>query len=109
MSDEHPDDLANQSELQLKLTQFAMDNASIEIYWLGRDARICYANNHACKTLGYTKEEFLQLSLADLDPNYPLELWPEHLQDLKRDKTQSFETLHKRKNGEIFPVEVVAN
>lgn len=108
MVDERPG-YPNQSELQSKLARFAMDNASIEIYWLDRDARICYANNHACKTLGYSREEFLQLSLSDLDPNYPITIWHEHWEDLKRDKTQSFETSHKRKNGEIFPVDVVAN
>ncbi len=86
-----------------------MENAHIEIYWLGSDARIYYANDHACKKMGYTKEEFLQLSLADLDPNYPMSLWPDHWHELKLNKTQTIETTHKRKNGETFPVEVVAN
>jgi len=109
MVDEHTSEMTNQSQLQLKLTQFAMDNACIEIYWLGSNARIYYANNQACKTLGYTREELLQLSLSDIDPNYPIEKWEEHWQGLKHDKTQSFETLHKRKDGVVFPVEVVAN
>ncbi len=101
--------LTQHPELILRLSQFAMENVSIEIYWLGSDARIYYANNQACKKLGYTKAELVQLSLNDLDPNYPISLWPEHWQSLKQDKTQTFETLHKCKNGEIFPVEVVAN
>lgn len=109
MVDENSSEITSQSELQFKLTQFAMDNACFEIYWLGSNARIYYANNHACETLGYTKEEILQLSISDIDPNYPIEKWGEHWQDLKHDKTQSFETLHKRKDGVIFPVEVVAN
>jgi len=101
--------LTDHPDLTLRLSQFAMENVSIEIYWLGRDAKIYYANNQACKKLGYSKEELLQLSLGDLDPNYPITLWPEHWEQLKRDKTQSFETLHKRKDGGFFPVEVVAN
>ena len=109
MLDECTSELTDPSALQLKLMQFAMDHASVEIYWLGRDARIYYANNHACETLGYTREELLQLSLPDIDPNYPVEKWDEHWQRLKHDKTQSFETLHKRKDGVVFPVEVVAN
>ena len=109
MEDKRTRNLTGQPELQLQLSQFAMDNASIEIYWLDSDAGICYANNHACKTLGYSKEEFIQLSLADLDPNYPIDQWKGHWQSLKHDKTQSFETLHKRKDGVTFPVEVVAS
>jgi len=102
-------ELTKDAESQLQLTQFAMDNASVEIYWIGSDARIHYANNHACKTLGYTKEELVQLSLTDLDPFFPIGRWNQHWQQLKQDKSQTFETWHKRKNGVIFPVEVVAN
>lgn len=109
MDGERTGDLVIPAELQLKLTQFAMDHAFIEIYWVGVDARIHYANNYACTLLGYTKQEFLQLSIPDLDPNYPMERWDEHWQQLRRDKTQAFETLHKRKDGRLIPVDVVAN
>jgi diguanylate cyclase (GGDEF)-like protein/PAS domain S-box-containing protein len=100
---------ANRMESQWQLSQFAMEHAFIEIYWLDRHANICYANKNACKTTGYTKDEFLKLNLADLDPNYPLDQWESHWESLKLEKTQSFETIHRRKNGEVFPVEVVAN
>lgn len=109
MDDGRTSDPGMPFELQCQLTQFAMDNASIEIYWLGKDARVRYANNYACTLLGYTKKEILQLAIPDLDPNYPIERWDDHWQTLKRVKTQSFETLHKRKNGVLIPVEVVAN
>jgi diguanylate cyclase (GGDEF)-like protein/PAS domain S-box-containing protein len=109
MAAKNNSDFTGQTELKLQLSQFAMDNASIEIYWFGSDARIYYANNQACKTLGYSKEEFLQLSLPDIDPNFPIDQWHKHWQSLKHDKTQSFETLHKRKDGVLFPVEVIAN
>lgn len=109
MADKHTTKHVIPPELQLKLTQFAMENASVEIYWLGFDARVHYANDYACTLLGYTRDEMLQLSIPDLDPNYPIERWNDHWRELKRDKTQSFETLHKRKDGVLVPVEVVAN
>jgi diguanylate cyclase (GGDEF)-like protein/PAS domain S-box-containing protein len=96
-------------ESQLQLSQFAMEHAFIEIYWLDSCARICYANKKACETTGYTKDEFLHLTLGDLDPNFPADQYESHWESLKVDKTQSFETLHRRKNGELFPVEVIAN
>lgn len=95
--------------LQLKLTQFAMENASVEIFWVDREARIRYANHYACKLLGYRKSEILRLSIPDVDPNYPMEHWGQHWQSLVRDKTQTFETLHRRRDGTLFPVAVVAN
>jgi diguanylate cyclase (GGDEF)-like protein/PAS domain S-box-containing protein len=102
-------DAANRMQSQLQLAQFAMEHASIEIYWLDRHARICYANKQACETTGYTKDEFLHLTLVDLDPNFPADQYERHWESLKLDKTLSFETLHRRKNGELFPVEVIAN
>jgi len=93
----------------LQLTQFAMDNASVDIYWIDRNARIHYANNHACQLLGYTRDELLQLSISDLDSNYPFAQWSQHWQQLKKDKTQIFETQHRRKDGMSFQVEVTAN
>ncbi len=56
--------LQGQVDLQSQLSHFAMDNASIEIYWLSSDGRICYANKQACQTIGYSQEEFALLSLT---------------------------------------------
>jgi diguanylate cyclase (GGDEF)-like protein/PAS domain S-box-containing protein len=109
MAEEQASDQDISAELQLQLTQFAMDNASISISWLGKDARVYYVNHYACALLGYTQQEFLQLSTTDVDPNFPIELWKEHWEHLKRNKTLTLETLHKRKDGVLIPVEVVAN
>lgn len=96
-------------EQQLQLTQFAMDNAYVEIYWLDAQARIHYANEAACKALGYTQEELQQLSIPDIDPLFPVDRWDDHWASLRKEKTQFFETQHRRKDGTVFPVEVVAN
>ena len=98
-----------QLEASLRLQQFGLENASDEIFWITRDARIVEVNKKACLTLGYTSEEIKQLSVADIDPHFPIEKWPEHWLALKRNKSLRFETLHKCRNGRIFPVEVVAN
>lgn len=97
------------AERELQLTKFAMDHARVEIYWLDKDARLHYVNRQACETLGYTFRELTRLTVPDLDPLFPVDKWQEHWQTLRRDKMQSFETLHKRKDGSVFPVEVVAN
>lgn len=98
-----------QAELELQLTQFAMDNASVEIFWLDPQGRICYANQQACETLGYAEIELCQLSIPDIDPLFSVEQWAAHWQNLKLNSIQFFETQHRRRNGEVFPVEVSAN
>ena len=96
-------------ENQLRLSQFAMDNAFIEILWLDSKARIHYANKQAVNNLGYSFEELTRLSIPDLDPNYPMEQWDAHWEALRNDKTQFFESKHKRKDGSAYPVEIIAN
>jgi diguanylate cyclase (GGDEF)-like protein/PAS domain S-box-containing protein len=97
------------AEAQLKLSKFAMDNAFDEIYWLDQRGNIRYVNNKASETLGYSHEELLQMSIPDIDPDFPREHWQEHWLALKRDKSQFFETRHRCKDGRIVPVEVSAN
>ncbi|HLP98090.1 MAG TPA: diguanylate cyclase [Sideroxyarcus sp.] len=108
MPDSNTSQVIQQTQ-QLYFKQFAMDFASVEIYWISADARICYANKKSCESLGYSKQELLQLSIPDIDPTFPIDHWISHWDSLKRDKSQTFETQHRRKNGEIFPVEVEAN
>jgi PAS domain-containing protein len=36
---------------------------------------IAAVSKNACRSLGYTREELLQLYLWDIDPVYPKELW----------------------------------
>jgi PAS domain S-box-containing protein len=107
--DDSSSEMAKKSDETFQFSQFAMDNASVDIYWLGCDARIHYVNKQACITLGYSKEELLQLSVPDIDPLFPMEQWSQHWERLKTDRTQTFTTQHRRKNGEIFAVDVIAN
>ncbi len=96
-------------QAQLKFTQFAMDNVYVEVYWLDKDARICYANRKACETLGYSPAQLLQLTVPAIDPLFAQSDWARHWEALKRDGSQFFETVHQRSDGSQFPVEVLAN
>jgi len=93
----------------MQLAQFAMEHAPINITFVDEHARICYANKTACDTLGYSKEEMLEKSIPDIDPLFPMEIWNQHWEELKSNKSVPVETQHQRKNGECFPIEVVAN
>ena len=96
-------------EEALRFRQFGLDHADEEIFWISKDARICEVNETACRTLGYSHDELLQLTVADIDPNIMLEKWPAHWQSLKRNKILRFESCQKNRQGLIFPTEVLAN
>jgi signal transduction histidine kinase len=49
------------------------------------------------------------MTIFDLDPDYPREIWDSHFQDLKRQGRSTFESRHRTKDGQLLPVEVSAN
>lgn len=93
----------------LRLSQFAMDHALDAIAWIGPDARFLYVNEAACRSLGYSREELLAMTVHDIDPNFGPEVWPDHWQQIKEQSSFTFESCHRTKDGRVFPVEVTVN
>jgi PAS domain S-box-containing protein len=96
-------------EQALRLTQFSVDYAGDAVFWLCPDGRFTYANAMACKNLGYSQEELLSMTVHDIDPNFPAQDWPEHWEEIKRRGSFTFESVHRSKDDEEFPVEVSVN
>ncbi len=68
-------------------------------------------NDGACKRYGYTREEFRSIGPDNIHVNASdiFELGsPEHKKILSEQGKRVFEVCHRKKNGEIFPVEVSA-
>ncbi len=97
------------AEEALKLTQFSVDHASIPVLLIERDARILYVNEQTCRTLGYTREEILAMTVHDIDPHFPAARWPAHWMELRTAGTLRFETEHRKKDGTLVPVDLTVN
>jgi diguanylate cyclase (GGDEF)-like protein/PAS domain S-box-containing protein len=66
-------------------------------------------NDGACKMVGYSREELTSMTVAQLDPKFPIEKWPAHWDFLKRQGSAIFETVHRHKDGHAIAVEITAN
>jgi len=97
-------------ETALRMFQFASDNAADEIFWLDENARFYYVNDQACRSMGYTREELMRLSLFDIDPVFSKERWDESWRKIQGGQIETFrvESIHRRKDGSVFPIEVMA-
>ncbi|MDP4285317.1 MAG: PAS domain S-box protein [Bacteroidota bacterium] len=97
------------TEEALRITQFAFDHAGDSIYWMTPDSRIVNVNEAACLTLGYTRQELLELSVPDIDSNYNEEVWSMFFPELREKGSLFFETMQHAKDGRLIPVEIRAN
>jgi len=71
--------------------------------------RILEVNDRVCQTLGYTREELLQLSIKDLDVPGQLEKVPVISDQVFSGKHAVFETEYFRKDRTRVPVEISAS
>jgi PAS domain S-box-containing protein len=65
-------------------------------------------NEAACNAHGYTRSEMLGRPAADLDDEEGKRLCRERTNTIMSGKTLTIQTNHMRKDGSVFPVEVVA-
>jgi two-component system CheB/CheR fusion protein len=93
-------------EKDLLLRQFIIDHAGEAIFLLEADGKVAEVNEAACRWLGYSRAELLSMTVSQIDPHFPQEVWPKHWQSLKRKKQMLIETEHRRKDGTCFPVEI---
>jgi PAS domain S-box-containing protein len=97
------------AEHALRFTQFAVEHAADAVFWIDHEAKFVYVNASACASLGYTKAELLQLSVSDIAPDLPAEMWPMRRQRLVEAGQLVYESRHRTKNGQMFPVELTAS
>jgi len=97
------------AEQHLIFTQTCLERASDHVYWLDATGRIRYANEAACRHLGYTKQELCGMTVFDIDPDMTAEQWPRHWEELRRSTSVRLESHHRCKDGRVVPVEISAN
>ena len=94
------------TEERLRQTYFAMDQAVDAIYWVDPQAKILYANEAANLMVGYSREELLNMTVHDLNPDFPASMWPGFWEEMRRNKTMSLETNHRAKDGRLIPIDI---
>lgn len=94
---------------ELRFMKFAVDNAAASVFLVDKDANFIYVNEMACRKLGYSRQELISLGVFGIDPGMTSQRWAEHWNEIKQKGSFSFETFHRAKTGNIFPVEIAVN
>lgn len=97
------------AEEELMVLKFGIDHSMIAVFSINDEGKIIYVNDQACRSLGYSTEELLSMSIIELDPNFDQKKWQVHRTKTKELGSRIIETLHKKKDGTYLPVEVTIN
>ena len=95
-----------QMEESLRLTQFIFDKAPIGIWRMGAAGEVLDVNEAGCASLDYTRQELQQKKVFDFAPEFKPDDWANGIAQLDAVGTRNVEVRHRRRNGEIFPVQV---
>lgn len=76
------------------------------IYLHDMKGKFLEVNEVACERMGYSHEEFLTMTYMDIDIYYPGRRVLKVIKELCKSKSNLLETVHMRRDGSTFPVEL---
>jgi len=104
-------DITERKRTEEELSRFkhVLDNTLDMILMFDPETlQLTYVNNGVVRSLGYSSHELLNMAVYETKPEYDYDSYRARLAPLLSGDAQSvsFETIHQRKNGSIYPVEV---
>ncbi len=58
--------------------------------------------------MGYTRREMLRMTISDINPTIPAEVWSSKWKERRLNEITRLETTHQRKDGTNFPVGITS-
>jgi PAS domain S-box-containing protein len=106
-------DITERKQAEENLRQSALQNTivletALDGFWITdpRTQRILEVNNAYCRMSGYSREELLQMTIAQVEAVEKYEDVNAHIDRIKNERLDRFETIHRRKDGITFHVEL---
>ena len=83
-----------------------VEQAADAIFVHDIEGRFVDVNRQACESLGYTREELLSMSVADIETNFEPGSLEKLWEQIASGPPLTLEGVHRRKDGSTFPVEI---
>lgn len=98
-----------QKENDLTLYKTIIDNAQDLIYVYNDKGDLLHYSESLIDQLGFSKKELDKMSMFDLDTAVTDEFYNAHFELLKAKGSHRFEWMVSRKDGTLFPVDIISN
>ena len=95
-----------QMDSDLRLAEFALDQAPDAITWLDPEGRYLYTNQSFSRLTGFTKQELEKTSVFELDPSLTAAAWRQSWESLRNGEEETISTGIREKSGQVVPVEI---
>ena len=83
------------------------DEAADAIFLARLDGRLVQVNHQACISTGFSRDELLAMSIPDINAEIVSEVeFRFFFEELRPGSVNTVESLHRRKDGSVFPVEI---
>jgi PAS domain S-box-containing protein len=99
------EDVLRESETRFRTL---WDQATDAFFLIDEASTVADVNRQACEALGYTREELIGMRPRDFDAGLDDASIARVAERVAAGETVMFETLHRRKDGTVFPVEIRA-
>ncbi|MGD0582753.1 MAG: PAS domain S-box protein [Bacteroidales bacterium] len=98
-----------QADEQLMLLKHSVDAHYDGAFWMDTENRFVYVNDAACRDTGYTRQELLGKDISFINPLGTKEVMKLIWDRLRKSGSFTAEAVHRRKNGTLYPVELVTS
>jgi PAS domain S-box-containing protein len=95
-----------QMERELRLRAELLDNSTDSVFVFDNDGYFIYVNEAAYRTRGYTREEIIGAHISMMDTPENAKKIESRIAEIKEKGFAVFESVHRRKDGSLMPVEI---
>jgi two-component system cell cycle sensor histidine kinase/response regulator CckA len=96
-----------QADQLIRLLQHSIEVHPDGAYWMDSEGRFIYVNAEGQRVLGYPSGELLERCIFDVNPRVSPDRWREVWEILRRERFFRNESIHRRRDGSEFPVEIL--